>query len=536
MPSSSGASVLSHANTMHSIGNQIGYKVRNMAHYGQPAIEINLNGSQARGTFVTSYSTMDTIEGHVTITAPHDIRFDDIDIAFVGTSHVFVDRLTTTPTMTGRTEASHRFLLLRQPIDESDFPAPRIFTAGKKYQFPFTFTIPSQLLPKACSHNVASDHVRDTHLQLPPSLGDPDLAGFGGTLLDDLAPEMSKITYGIKVRIARTRASEGTSILAEKLKKVRVKPAFEEQAPLNIDNNPEYRPREEKIVKKGLFKGKLGTLSAGTIQPKPLVIPGARSTDTKPITSMAKLVLRFDPADEDSTPPKLSSLATKLKVSTYYASAARQNFPSRSSLGFDLSQGAYSETLALSNLCIASAQWEKYESSLNPIADNLVRRDSGISDCSAASEPDKNKWFVAGILPASKDYKQGTFYVAQILVPVTLPTTKNFIPTFHSCLISRTYKLSLQFSAHGGPSMHLKVPVQICAEGSDTGIENARARSVEETSFREATDVFAPRSVAPPSFDGRWSRNVEVRDELPPDYTAFASPATRYNARIPVVV
>lgn len=27
---------------------------------------------------------MDTIEGTVTITAPHDIRFEDIDIAFTG--------------------------------------------------------------------------------------------------------------------------------------------------------------------------------------------------------------------------------------------------------------------------------------------------------------------------------------------------------------------------------------------------------------------------------------------------------------------
>lgn len=450
-----------------------------------------------------------------------------------GTSQVFVDRLTTAPTMTGRTEATHRFLLLRQPIEESDFPSPRVLAAGKNYEFPFTFTVPAQLLPKACPHNVTSDHVRDTHLQLPPSLGDPDVAGFGSTLLDDLAPEMSKITYAIKVRIAHTRGTEGISILAQKSKKVRVKPAFAEQAPLNIDNNDEYRSCQEKTIKKGLFKGKLGMLTAKTVQPKPLVIPGARSTDNKPITTMAKLVLRFDPAEESNAPPTMGSLGTKIKVSTYYASAPRQSFPSRSSLGFDVSQGVYSQNVSLSNLCIASASWEKHSASSNIATEGLVRRDSGISDCSTAS--DSEKGFAAGILPASKDYKQGIFYSAQILVPVTLPMNKSFIPTFHSCLISRTYTLSLQFAPQSGPTLHLKVPVQLCAEGSDTGIENARARSVEETVLREAADVFAPRSFAPPTFDGHRNASVVARDESPPDYAAFAPPAARYSHRFSLV-
>ncbi|KAF1944708.1 arrestin [Clathrospora elynae] len=529
MPSSSGVLVSVQSNTMQSIGNQIGYKVRNMAQHGQPAIDINLDDSnEQRQKFVTSYSSMDSIEGTVTITAAHDTSFEDIDIAFIGTSQTIVDRMTTTPTMTGRTEANHRFLTLRQPINEAHFPSTRVFKAGRSYKFPFTFTIPSQLLPKACAHNVVADHIRDTHLSLPPSLGDPDLAGFGGTLLDDMAPDMSKIIYGIKVRIAHTRGIEGIVVLAEKLKKVRVKPAFLEQPPLSIDHNDEYRARQEKTIKKGLFKGKLGTLTARTTQPQHLVLPGARSIDAKSITTMAKLVLRFDPTDEINAPPKLGSLATKMKVSTYYASAPRQNLPIRSNFGFDLSQGVYTESIPLSSLCIASAHWEKHNATSNYSAtDSLVRRDSGISDCSAAS--DAEEAFAAGILPASKDYKQGTFYAAQILVPITLPMNKNFIPTFHSCLISRTYTFALQFSVHGGARMQLKVPIQICAEGSDTGNENARARSVEETALRAAVDMYTPRSVAPPSFeDARRSGSVSAREELPPDYTAFAPPTTRY--------
>ena len=433
--------------------------------------------------------------------------------------------------MTGRTEADHRFLVLRQPIAEADFPTPRILEAGRTYQFPFCFTVPEQLLPRSCTHKIAADHVRECHLMLPPSLGDADLAGFGGTLLDDLAPAMSKIVYAVKVRIAQQKGVDGISILAAKIRKVRIKPAFVEQPPLSIRGNNEYRPHQEKAVKKGLFKGKLGTLSARSMQPPAAVIAGARTTETRPITTMAKLLLRFDPSDEINEPPKLGSLSTKMKVSTFYASAPRANFPTRMTIGFDTTQGLYSENVPLSTLCIAAAHWTKHTASSNPVPiEDISRRDSGISDCSTISTSEEEV-FASGILPATSTYKNGTFYTTQILVPITLPTNKNFIPTFHSCLVSRTYSLGLQFSAHGSHSMNLKVPVQVCSEGSTTGIENARARSVEETEMRRAreADLWAQ----PPSFEEVTTpRNASVgaREELPPDYMAFAAPTRRYSA------
>lgn len=431
--------------------------------------------------------------------------------------------------MTGRTEATHRFLTLRQPIENSCFPSAKIFEAGTTYRFPFTFNIPAQLLPKACTHNVVADHVRDTHLMLPPSFGDPDLSGFGSVLLDDLAPEMSKIVYGVKVRIVQRGLSDNLlHLIGERLKKVRVKPAYEEQPPLNIDGNAEYRPKQEKTIRKGLLKGKLGTLTAQTMQPKPFNIPGARTIDNKPITTVAKLVLRFDPAEEGAKPPALSSLHTKLKVSTFYASSPRQNLPSRAQLAFDMSQGVYAESVALNSLCITKAKWEEHTAASNPVPECITRRDSGVSDCSTASE--SANAFAIGILPPSGNYKNGTFYTAQILVPVTLTDKKNFIPTFHSCLVSRMYTLGLQFTPQRGSKISLKVPVQICADGSDTGIENARARSVEAVMYRETTDVFTPRRFTLPSLDEPRS-NVQARDELPPDYATFA-PSTRAAPRV----
>ena len=549
--------MLSQSSALQQIGSQIGYKVRNIAHYGQPRIEIELLDCHGPRRAIPSYSTMDTIQGIATITAMHDTRFEDVDIAFVGeytgaqsphprlgsigsihpdaslgTSEAFVNRMTTAPTVSGRSEARHRFLVLRQPIAETDFPSPRIFEAGRVYKFPFTFSIPQQLLPKACFHKVVSDHVRDMHCLLPPSLGDPDIAGFGSTLLDDLAPEMSKIVYSIKVKIAHVQPSEGISVLAERAKRVRVKPALAEQPPLNIDNSREYQPRQEKTIRKGLFKGKLGTLTARTVQPRPLVIPGARTTDNEPISTMSKVVLRFDPFEEDYSPPKMNSLATKIKVSTFYASTPRQNFPTRFTLGLDQSQGLFEEKVPLSDLCIASAQWEAHGPDSTPMAQDMVRRDSGVSDNAFTS--DSERAFAAGVLPPSKDYKQGRFYTAQILVPITLPFNKNFIPTFHSCLISRTYTLSLKMAAQG-LSLSLKVPVQVCAQGSEAGMRNARARSVEETVLRQISESSIPRSVSSFVTDVQRSGVMDGRDELPPDYAAWTSPSTRYRTSVSLV-
>jgi hypothetical protein len=87
--------------------------------------------------------------------------------------------------------------------------------------------------------------------------------------------------------------------------------------------------------------------------------------------------------------------------------------------------------------------------------------------------------------------------------------------------------------------MHLKVPVQICAEGSDTGIQEARARSVEETAIRAAmAEEFSPRSFTNATGGGEEvgrSTSLGARGEMPPGYEAFAPPTTRYSVSHSIV-
>lgn len=318
------------------------------------------------------------------------------------------------------------------------------------------------------------------------------LSGDGVSLLDDMTPQMCQISYTIKVSISRKPLVEHghARTLVAVAKKVRIVPAADEQPPLNVpDDSEDYCLRREKDVKKGLLRGRLGRLVMAASQPKPLQLGSpAKSDSTSPASTVATVHLRFDPI-HDEQPPKLGTLWSKLKVSTFYSTTAWRDFPARSpALAWSTDSGVYSETVPLSSRCIASVQWEKHT-----VEGDLSRRASMQSTSSAES--------IAG---PSASYSGHTFYTASILVPITLPTEKAFVPTFHSCLVSRIYTLELCVSYHTpnanvlSPTCSLKIPIQITCERS----VNPAAGHIAAHTVTHHTEVdeefFRPRSIAPP--------------------------------------
>ena len=414
--------------------------------------------------------------------------------------------MATTAAISGRTEAAKLFLKLTQPIPDDAYPQPRILEAGRTYRFPFTFNVPHQMLPKSCGHRCETRGVRAAHLQLPPSLGDKDLNAMSGMPPDDLAPDMSKITYAIRATFVRVKDNDSReSIVAEKTKKIRIIPVAEEEPPVSIPVNLEdYRFREEKNTKKNLFKGKLGRLIMESVQPKSLHLPNPNSSGDERVTTLATIMLRFDPTSASSQLPRLSSLTTKLKAWTHYASSSRRSYPTKAQTMVDMTQGVHTDTIPLSSRNIETVEWTKHTVP-------SYRRTS-------------TNWIPS---PSSSYNSSGPFYTCSILVPIDLPTNKSFVPSFHSCLISRTYTLDVSLSIHGpgpsNPSISLKLPVQIsCAEnprGRAMSASEAAANALEAA--EEADDVFRPRSIVPPSamYLG-GSVNIEDLGD-PPSYETF---------------
>ncbi|WPH04952.1 Hypothetical protein R9X50_00784900 [Acrodontium crateriforme] len=503
-------------------------KLRNLVGSHKLDIKIHLNSKKQ------TYTTLDKIDGHVTLTPAVDTSYDSVDIEFVGTSRTFVERLTTAAAVSGRAEAFHQFLKLTQPNLHRYGPEDGILKAGQNYQFPFVFVVPQQLLLRICQHRVHSPLIRDAHLQLPPSFGDRDNSGRPEGL-DDISPEMTSIRYGVFAKVSKVKmsSSDEPSIvsLGSKARKVRIIPATEELPPLDVkEEDGEYLLRKEKAVRKGMLKGKLGTLVMEAAQPSSIRLKHHNNPDFRAST-MATIMLRFDPNDETCAPPKLGSLANKIRVHTFFGSSARQNFPSKNGALLDLSQGMHCETIALSSRCMANVEWQKCDPSK---PETLQRRDSACS-------------LTPATIPApTATYKDGIYYTARLLVPINLPENKAFVPTFHSCLISRIYtlKLDLSLPAGMGGNMDLKVPVQVSSQGNDGDASPGRRESISSDleqdigsgDSHDSSQFFEPRMLRVPSatFIGRSNigsslpstplDSPPIGDDLPPGYTPYAAP------------
>jgi hypothetical protein len=364
--------------------------------------------------------------------------------------------------------------------------------------------VPDRLLDHQCTHRVERPQVHEAHLRVPPSIGDPMLAGDGQTLQDDMAPEMSKIQYTVRARMVKALATGSKpSDVADKAIKVRVVPAVEEDPPLNINkDSKDFELRKEKDVKKGLFKGKLGRIIAEAPQPSGFRLPAPKSRSSCPISTMTTLHLRFDPVDDKHQPPTLESIVSKLRAQTFFGSVPFGSLPSKSTFSaWDTQRGHYVQPIELSSRCISSVEWQKHEGRVSS-GTSLSRHQSNSSDHSTAS---------ANYIPEpSAAYRPGTpFYTAKVLVPMSLPKNKTFPPTFHSCSISRTYVLDLNVSYHtiganvSAPSIQLRLPIQISAAGNPDAVvtiseEEAEAIAAREVDEELAEGRFSPRSVAPP--------------------------------------
>ena len=416
-----------------------------------------------------------------------------------------------TPGLAGGASAFHQFLKLRQPISESSYPQPRILEPGRTYDFPFVFVVPQQLLPRVCKHEVQHESIRDCHLQLPPSLGTV-------TAHDDMGPDMAKIQYQIAVRItAANDISSTPKNLATRMKTIRIVPTVDEQPPVNILGDSDYILRSERSIKKGVFKGKLGTLVIEAEQPKSLRLPKSYDPEETTVSTVATVKLRFDPADAKSQPPRLGSLSSKIKTTTWYATGARMDLPKKKDVLFDHRQGSHSINIGLSSRCMGSVEWtSRTESPTTEEA--LTRRDSGLS---AHQEIPKYP-------SPSTNYKGQSFWTAEIVVPVALPKDKHFVPTFHGCLVSRTYSLGLSLGIHsagvGFPSVDLKLPLQISAEGKGEVDVVSRTSSTTEAQLAE---LRYEDELLAAEHRGSWSYNdLETPEftDLPPEYEAYRRP------------
>lgn len=456
----------------------------------KPSIEIRVD----RHFNSKVYTSGSTISGTATVKTQRDARFDDFDIIFTGIAATRLDFVQQYPSHSFRP-----FMKLRMPIDRSALPEDNIFLANQEYAVPFTFIVPHQLTIGACNHHCSIPAVREQHLRLPPTVG-----FWEG---DDMAPEMAQIEYSIKARAYRktVEAGEPPSKIMEGYHMLKVLPSLPEDAPLDITYRDErYNLSKAKTIRKNIFSAKAGKLTATASQPSAVML----SSDGRDSTSSSvRIALEFAPTGADVAPPKINSISGKITAATFFGAAPTDLLPNLGSRATYTANPSLSYT-ATNNL-FNNKPSEKLQWQMRNVSG---RRDSGYSSLGAdedASETDN-----------SDDQRKASSkkcplrHSTTLEIPFNIPQSnrKIFLPTFHSCLISRTYTLHLSLSV--GPTntaMTLAIPLQI---GVDTiyepqdGALPSFESVIAEDEQAEANAHLEPRMMRIPDF-------VPAHDMLP---------------------
>lgn len=457
----------------------------------------------SRSSEIHSYTTYDKISGHVTFSADDITQFDHVQIALVGSSRTYkMDQMGPSAL---QTYASHVFLRLTMPVPLASYHGDFSIRPLQPRKFPFQFVVPEQLLPTACEHDTRHEHVKDAHLHLLPSMGEFLLP------LDDMAPDMSKVTYQIATKLIQHPLGAPSKAVVQSMRRVHIVPAMPENPPIHISRmNPEYLMIRTKKLRKSVFGGKLGSITVSTTQPRPMVLNPSAPPSSQPAT-IANINLKFTPhpSHPEAKPPRIGSVAAKVKSTTYSSIRAIQEIPDDSTRCSPYQQysGSYHNTVSLGSRPTENVTWR-----YTIPAPAYARRDSGYSTTSSNSNSEKSDSVVVSTTSPistttsydSEDVCPQPYYETNIPIPLSLPNTKTWLPTFHSCLISRFYSLVLNIDIHTPgtavppTSVTLRCPLQIASlarEGRREEFQRAHEEAQEGRGEEVPAfgDVVAPR-------------------------------------------
>lgn len=308
---------------------------------------------------------------------------------------------------------------MRYPVQDNQLPTPRLLEKDQKYKIPFSFTIADHLPASSCDHDTASHAVKQAHLRPPPSFGDAMIAGYGGKLRNDFAPRACRIVYKIQFILrGKSPASGQIHTMFTEYLKLRIKPAtptepFPGQESVHCIQDSPFHGKLP--ILQGWSKPVMGYLSMLIDEPTRFRLP--LHDPISLISSSIRILVTYT-AKADSKLPQFKSVGGYLTSTTVFTATCHDNFPEKkkNALGRALNYDV--------------EQFPPFSHSFSTL------------DWKRDLETDLNS--------------------ATLLVPITLPR-QNLIPTFHSCLISRTYNLHIKVVVKDGAPFEFRIPAHIFA-------------------------------------------------------------------------
>lgn len=407
------------------------------------------------------YAPKSPITGDVVVIPRKDLSFDSVRVSLIGMSRVVRQDGEIT------FKASHLFLDLEMPIADTTYPSPRIFRKGNTYKIPFHFVMPDCLPTAACTHEVTSEHVRINHVRIPSTMG-----SWGR---DDMSPKMARVVYSIRAAVL---ASSGSGCLA--------RDTMTDNKTINVLSLSREEPilstpvcdiaqvlSASKAIRKGVLSFYKGKITATASQPGPLFLTSdGRGTDQ--VSLLVKL--SAETAKSATVLSGCTLVSAKLLAETWCSEKPMKRLPK---VGFG--RGAYSTCVSLFSKSVFKTPWSFLD----------VRKE----------DPNPND-----------------LYMSELRVPIQFECSNHILlPTFHSCLVSRTYKILLTLHI-GKTSLKLIIPIWVANEHSDQqhGMQNMEIDTYQSVlpDYSEVDDSRAQ--------NGRPSMVNPPDDPTLPSYTAEA--------------
>lgn len=498
--------------------------LRRATPYPKSDVQIHIHNHYKTKTYTSS----SPLSGQVTITTQRDVPFDTIEIILFGSSK------TRTEGYSAPHESQHTFLKMTMPIPDAAYPVPRVLEAGRTCTIPFNFVLPSFLTLSACNHKVQAEDVRAHHLCLPPSMG---AWARGNWEKDDMAPHMAEVEYSIKARVWRDAdLGERPIKVMEAAKPIQVIPAVAETAPLEVRNMEHqgniYRLSKTKAIRKNLVSSKVGRLTVTGQQPNAVML----QPDGSLLSNSTALVdVLFEPVSPDVQPPKITGVSAKVTAHTYYSASAVHTMPNTTEWlrsGLTERRGVYTNTIALPDssrtrakpwITYQSRRDSGYNSSNRSPTESLVSssEDESSSDSQQLKKSRRSTMSFLGRGPSKqrttsppsppppprRPSMSPVYHTTSLHVPVTLPTAKRtFLPTFHSCILSRVYTLHVAVTVAAGPTtsttLSVELPLQVCVDGFTPPVAGEVLPSFEDAVEAAAADEFLrPRVLGLPRLE-----------------------------------
>lgn len=277
--------------------------------------------------------------------------------------------------------------------------------------FPFTFVIPSALPTESCSHVVTDPLVRYAHTALPPSLGGKIPCATESNKTDTLTPNAVQIRYCIKATLQACQQDQEPvpSTIREiyvipTIQSDRPPPAFtpatsDSDKPLQLALEKHKSPMKAQIIR-NIFRRKEGRLFSEILQAGPLTMHLHRQRPTE-----ATIPLRLRYYSASGVHPRLHRLTISMRASTFFGLSPSSDISYQTQCQ---QSSVYTKTLHIATQDMSSITWE------------------------------------AVLCPTKTDSQIEMTYETLVPVSFSLSPDRPFVPTFHSCMVGRSYELEFR--------------------------------------------------------------------------------------------